>query len=70
MNNKIGAGSDRLVQQLWQKQEFEIYLAKLEVFNVFFQGNKIKGVLGTSTKEPVQFLEQKLREVRMQSAIK
>lgn len=63
MNNKIDAGTERLAHQLWQKsKEFEKYLAKLEAFMSVFQGEKIKGVL----RELVQFLEQKLREVRMQ----
>lgn len=67
MNNKIGAGTERLAYQPWQKsKEFEKYLAKLEVFMSVFQGKKIKGVL----RKLAQFLEQELREVRMQSAIK
>lgn len=67
INNKIDAGMERLLQQLWQKsKEFEKYLAELEVFMSFFRGKKIKGVL----RELVEFLEQKLREVRMQNAIK
>lgn len=57
---------ERLASQLWQKsKEFKNTWVSWKIL-CLFSGEKIKGVL----RELVQVLEQKLREVRMQSAIK
>lgn len=60
MDNKIEAGLERRVYELWQKsEEMEGYWAELEGFITVGQGEKkqIKGLLRDLV---VQFLEQKL----------